>query len=128
MSGTLHVLMVLQAVWILRKGKKRRRLLIEEFFVDYGEQDLEPGEFIEWIEIPVTDPRASFKCYKISKRFDQDISAVCGCFAIDVVDGHVASARIAFGGMAGVPAGAKAGEHGFGCQGSAMEAWAARAH
>ena len=109
-GDTLPALIVLQAVLILRKGQKRRRLLIEEFFVDYGKQDLEPGEFIEWIEIPLTDPRASFKCYKISKRFDQDISAVCGCFAIDVVDGHVASARIAFGGMAGVPARAKAVE------------------
>ena len=84
--------------------------MIEEFFLDYDKQDLDPGEFIECIEIPLPGPRANLKCYKISKRFDQDISAVCGCFAIDIVAGHVESARIAFGGMAGVPARAKAVE------------------
>ena len=109
-GDTLPALIVLQAVLILRKGQKHRRLLIEDFFVDYGKQDIEPGEFIEFIEIPLPGPSGPFKCYKISKRFDQDISAVCGCFAIDVVDGYVASARIAFGGMAGVPARAKAAE------------------
>jgi xanthine dehydrogenase small subunit len=45
----------------------------------------------------------ALRCYKISKRFDQDISAVCGCFNVTVEGGVVTSARIAFGGMAGVP-------------------------
>jgi xanthine dehydrogenase small subunit len=43
------------------------------------------------------------RCYKLSKRFDQDISAVCGCFNITVTDGRVTAARLAFGGMAGTP-------------------------
>ena len=54
-------------------------------------------------------PRAvpSLRVYKLSKRFDQDISAVCGAFNLSVVDGVIASARIAFGGMAGIPKRAK---------------------
>jgi xanthine dehydrogenase small subunit len=85
----------------LRKGSERRSLPIEEFFIDYGKQDRAPGEFVEAISIPRQPDR--LKCYKISKRFDQDISALCGCFNITVTDGLVTDARIAFGGMAGIP-------------------------
>ena len=67
----------------------------------YGKQDRAPGEFVESIFIPKQKDR--LKCYKISKRFDQDISAVCGCFSIGVSDGVVTQAHIAFGGMAGIP-------------------------
>jgi xanthine dehydrogenase small subunit len=85
----------------LRKGCERRSMFLEDFFLDYGKQDRQSGEFVEAISIPrQTD---HLKCYKLSKRFDQDISAVCGCFNISVEDNVVTSARIAFGGMAGIP-------------------------
>ncbi len=74
---------------------------IEDFFLDYGKQDRAKGEFVEAVTIPRQADR--LKCYKMSKRFDQDISAVCGCFSIRVADGKVTDARIAFGGMAGIP-------------------------
>ena len=109
-GDTLPALIVLRAELVLRKLSERRRLAVEKFFLDYGKQDREPGEFLESIEIPLPGPGTTFKSYKVSKRFDQDISAVCGCFAINVVDGHVASVRIAFGGMAAVPARAKVTE------------------
>ncbi len=76
-------------------------LPLEEFFLAYGKQDRRPGEFVEAVTIPRQPDR--LRCYKLSKRFDQDISALCGCFSIHVEDGMVARARIAFGGMAGVP-------------------------
>jgi xanthine dehydrogenase small subunit len=76
-------------------------MALEDFFLDYGKQDRRPGEFVEAISIPRQPDR--LRCYKLSKRFDQDISAVCGCFNIAVADGIVSSARIAFGGMAGIP-------------------------
>ena len=61
--------------------------------------------------MPVDRPRRrSLRCYKISKRFDQDISAVLGCFNLHIESGQVATARIAFGGMAGIPKRAKAVE------------------
>jgi xanthine dehydrogenase small subunit len=94
-------LIALGATLHLRKGDARRDLPIEDFFVDYGKQDRAPGEFVEAVTIPATAP--DLRCYKLSKRFDQDISAVCGCFNITVTDGTVTSARIAFGGMAGTP-------------------------
>jgi xanthine dehydrogenase small subunit len=85
----------------LRRGDARRELALEDFFLDYRKQDRQPGEFVEAVSFP-TD-QAALRCYKISKRFDQDISAVCGCFNVVVQDGTVTAARIAFGGMAGTP-------------------------
>ncbi len=85
----------------LRRGAARRALPLEDFFLDYGKQDRESGEFVEAITVPHQPD--TLRCYKISKRFDQDISAVCGCLAIMVEGGVITSARIAFGGMAGTP-------------------------
>ncbi len=94
-------LIALGATVHLRKGDTRRAILLEEFFIDYGQQDRTPGEFVEAVSFPRQADR--LKAYKLSKRFDQDISAVCGCFNITVADGTVTLARIAFGGMAGTP-------------------------
>ncbi|NVO26718.1 xanthine dehydrogenase small subunit [Donghicola sp. C2-DW-16] len=85
----------------LRQGDTRRTIALEDFFIDYGKQDRQLGEFVEGITLPLGAP--DLKVYKISKRFDQDISALCGAFNITVQEGVVASARIAFGGMAGIP-------------------------
>ncbi len=94
-------LIALAATLHLRKGDARRSLPLEEFFIDYGKQDRAPGEFVEAVSFPRQADR--LKAYKLSKRFDQDISAVCGCFNITVSKGTVTQARIAFGGMAGTP-------------------------
>lgn len=102
-GDTPPALLVLEATLVLRKGDGRRRLPIKEFFIDYGKQDRAPGEFLEAIEIPIPGPAARLGCYKLTKRFDQDISAVCGCFDVRVENGIVAAARIAFGGMAVIP-------------------------
>ncbi len=94
-------LIALGATLHLRQGAERREMPLEEFFLDYGKQDRRPGEFVEAVTIPDSAP--ALRCYKLSKRFDQDISAVCGCFDIAVEDGKIARARIAFGGMAAIP-------------------------
>ncbi|MBS0564316.1 MAG: xanthine dehydrogenase small subunit [Proteobacteria bacterium] len=85
----------------LRRGAERRTIALEDFFLDYKKQDRAPGEFVEALTIPASVP--DLACYKLSKRFDQDISAVCGCFNVTVKGRKIASARIAFGGMAGIP-------------------------
>ena len=85
----------------LRKGNARREIALEDFFFDYGKQDRAKGEFVEAVSIPVQADH--LHVFKISKRFDQDISALCGAFNIRVADGVVQEARIAFGGMAGIP-------------------------
>ena len=102
------VLIALGATLHLRKGDDRRDLDIEDFFLDYGRQDRAPGEFVTGVSVPRGE--VGLRVYKLSKRFDQDISAVCGAFNIHVEDGKVQSARIAFGGMAGIPARARAVE------------------
>ncbi len=94
-------LIALGATLHLRRGNARRDMPLEDFFVAYGQQDRAEGEFVEAVTIP-RQPDA-LRCYKLSKRRDQDISAVCGCFNLTVDQGLVTSARIAFGGMAGTP-------------------------
>ncbi|WP_128514832.1 xanthine dehydrogenase small subunit [Tabrizicola thermarum] len=94
-------LIALGATLHLRRGDEMRSMPLEDFFLDYRKQDRRPGEFVAGVSFPESAP--ALRCYKISKRFDQDISAVCGCFNVTVTDGVVTSARIAFGGMAGVP-------------------------
>ena len=96
-------LIALGARVVLRKGTATRTLPLESFFIDYGRQDRRPGEFIEAIEVPLLDPPERLKCHKVCKRFDQDISAVCGCFNIDIAHGTVRAARICYGGMAATP-------------------------
>ncbi|WP_299778444.1 xanthine dehydrogenase small subunit [uncultured Roseobacter sp.] len=101
-------LIALGATLHLRQGQTRRSLPLEDFFLDYGKQDRNPGEFIEAITIPHQPDR--LRCYKLSKRFDQDISALCACLSITVDSGQVSGARLAFGGMAGIPKRAAAAE------------------
>lgn len=94
-------LIALGATLHLRRGSDRRTLPIEDFFLEYGKQDRREGEFVESVTLPLREDR--LKVYKLSKRFDQDISAVLGAFDIKVADGQIKDARIAFGGMAGIP-------------------------
>ena len=94
-------LIALGATLHLRKGDTRRDISLEDFFIEYRKQDRMPGEFVEGVTFPTDAP--NLRCYKLSKRFDQDISAVCGCFNISLEGGKVTAARIAFGGMAGTP-------------------------
>ncbi len=94
-------LIALGARLTLRLGTERREIKLADFFIDYGKQDRRPGEFVESIFIPKQDDR--LKCYKLTKRFDQDISAVCGCLNVHLDHGKVTCCSIAFGGMAGIP-------------------------
>ena len=94
-------LIALGATLHLRRGDEMRSLPLEAFFLDYRKQDRQPAEFVAGISIPADAP--TLRCYKIAKRFDQDISAVCGCFNLHVEAGKITAARIAFGGMAGIP-------------------------
>jgi len=94
------VLMALGASLLLRQGDRLRRLPLSEFYTGYMTNRLEAGEFLQAIEVPL-DTRASVRAWKISKRFDCDISAVCAGLAIELDEaGSVVAARFAFGGMA----------------------------
>jgi len=101
-------LIALNARLHLRHGDSRRSIPLEDFFIAYGKQDRAPGEFVEAITVPRQPD--NLRCYKLSKRFDQDISAVCGCISLTRDGGSITGARIAFGGMAGTPKRAAAAE------------------
>jgi len=91
------------ATLVLRKGMVRREMPLEAFFLAYGKQDRQPGEFVEAVIVGKPAAGRIFKIAKLSKRFDQDISAVCMGLSVGVEAGQVTDARIAFGGMAATP-------------------------
>jgi xanthine dehydrogenase small subunit len=88
---------------VLRKGATTRMLPLEDFFVAYGRQDREPGEFVLAIEAPLLGPHQHYRAFKVSKRFDEDISAVMLAARIELDGRRIADARIACGGMAATP-------------------------
>jgi xanthine dehydrogenase small subunit len=109
-GDTPPALIALGAALTLQRGEATRTVPLEDFFIAYGKQRREAGEFVRSVRVPTLGPDERFRCYKISKRFDQDISAVMGAFKLRFADGHIAEARIAFGGMAGTPKRAPAAE------------------
>ena len=103
-------LIALGATLVLRRGPEARSLPLEDYFLAYGKQDRRPGEFVEAVVVPPLAEGRLFRTFKLSKRFDQDISAVCGAFSIGLRYGAVSDARVAFGGMAATPRRASACE------------------
>jgi xanthine dehydrogenase small subunit len=104
------MLIALNATLELRRGEHVRILPLEDFFLDYGKQDRQPGEYVRRLLVPKLASGSHFRAYKITKRFDEDISAVLGALCLKVDGGRVSDARVAFGGMAGIPKCAKAVE------------------
>ena len=104
------LLIALDSQLVLRQGNSTRTLPIEAFFLDYKVTALQAGEFIQAIRIPLPSANTLFKAYKISKRLDDDISAVCMALRLTEQDGQP-YVRIAFGGMAAVPKRATQAEH-----------------
>ena len=88
---------------VLRKGSTTRALPLEDFFVAYGKQDRAPGEFVLTVDAPRLAEAQHFRAFKVSKRFDEDISAVMLAARVDLDGGRVVGARIAYGGMAATP-------------------------
>jgi len=102
-GDSMPVLMAIGASLLLRRGQVTREVALDEFYPGYQRTVLMPGEFVERIRVPLPDTKRLVRAYKISKRFDQDISAVCAAFAIELEGGRVKEARIGFGGMAATP-------------------------
>jgi len=104
-------LIALDAKLTLRKGAGRRTIPLEEFFIAYGKQDRQPGEFVEAVHVPVPAVGSHFAIYKVSKRFEEDITATLGSFHLTLdAAGNVETVRIAYGGMAATPKRASAVE------------------
>jgi xanthine dehydrogenase small subunit len=106
-GDSMPVLLALDATLVLRRGERRREVPLEGFYVAYQRTALEAGEFVESVRVPRRDPEAEVRAYKISRRFDQDISAVFVCFFLrragSSPHSSVAAIRIGCGGVAAIP-------------------------
>ncbi len=101
------VLIALGADLVLQRGEQLRSLAVENYFIGYKKTELAKGEFIRSIRLPRAKPGGILKCYKISKRLDDDISALCAVFFVSLKDNGknkvVETIRSGFGGMAAIP-------------------------
>ncbi len=102
-GDTPPCLIALESILKLRGPGGAREIQLEDFFLDYRKTDLAVDEIIESVRVPKLGEGQLFRTYKISKRYDQDISSVIGAFRLTLEDGVVTAARIAFGGMAATP-------------------------
>jgi xanthine dehydrogenase small subunit len=98
----LPLLLSLNAEVVLQDLKKTKTLLLDSFFVSYRKTKIKKGQFIRSIKIPLPEKNI-FKAYKISKRFDDDISSVCAAFNLEIVKNRIENVKIAYGGMAEIP-------------------------
>jgi xanthine dehydrogenase small subunit len=103
-------LLALRASVVLESAAGARTLPLDQFFLGYRKTALGTGEIVAAIRVPALAPDTRFAAYKLSKRFDQDISTVCAAFAVRLMQGKVAEARLGFGGMAAIPQRAAAAE------------------
>ena len=102
-GDSMPALIAIDARVRLRYGQESRELALEDLYLDYMQNALRPGEFVEAVIVPPPRADTQLRCYKLSKRFDQDISAVCAAFALRLDGEQVADVRIALGGMAAIP-------------------------
>jgi xanthine dehydrogenase small subunit len=125
-GDTPPALIVLGAAIELRSAGGARTLPLEKFFIAYGKQDRQPGEFVAAVKVPRLRPNQAFRAFKISKRFDQDISALLGAFCLTLDGSRIEEARIAFGGMAPTPKRAQRAEAALkGADLTSSSSWAA---
>lgn len=95
-------LIALGADIVLRQGARQRRLPLQDFYLDYMKNALQPGEFVEALHLPLPEADERIGAYKVSKRRDSDISAVCAVMSLRLAEGRIAQVRLAFGGMAAI--------------------------
>ena len=101
-GDTLPILLSLNAEIIIQSKVNKKNIPISKFFKGYRKTILKAGEFIYSIKIPIYKKNI-FKAYKISKRFDDDISSVCASFNLEIINKKIKKISIAFGGMAEIP-------------------------
>ncbi len=99
-GDSMPALMVLGATLVLQKGEDEREVDLSSFYHDYQVNDLRPGEFVARIRIPLAGSDVVVGSHKWSKRFDQDISAVCTAYRLERHGNEVADFRMACGGLA----------------------------
>jgi len=109
-GDSMPALLALDTVLVLRHGDSTRELPLNDFYTGYQKTAKKPGEMLERIRIPLPEGNSVLRSYKVSKRFDQDITAVCGAYRLRLEGTRVAEARIAYGGLAATPSRAAGAE------------------
>jgi xanthine dehydrogenase small subunit len=109
-GDSIPAMLALGAELELRCGADVRRVPLENFYLGYMKNALRPGEFVTAVAIPLPADDQILASYKVSKRIDQDISAVCATFCIRAAGEQVLTARLAFGGLAGIASRARHAE------------------
>ena len=109
-GDSMPALIALGSRVTLISPRGERNMMLEDFYLDYQRKDLAEDEVLAWLDVPMPCPGLLFRSYKVSKRFDSDISAVCSGYALQLADGIIQSARLAYGGMAATPRRARAAE------------------
>ncbi|MBE2261468.1 MAG: xanthine dehydrogenase small subunit [Burkholderiaceae bacterium] len=102
-GDTMPCLLALGATLLLRRGDATRTVSLEKFYTGQKKTVLQPGEFIEAIHLPKPKAGGFFRAHKISKRFDQDISATCCAMHYQLKDGKFSDVRLAYNGLAPSP-------------------------
>jgi xanthine dehydrogenase small subunit len=109
-GDSMPLLIALGAQLVLMKQDGHRRVALDRFYTGYRRSVLQADELVAWILVPRPRPAEFLRAYKVSKRFDDDISAVCLAIRLELDDGHVARVGIGAGGVAATPARAAATE------------------
>ena len=109
-GDSMPLLIALGARLVLQHGSDVRRIVIEDFYLGYQKTALQQGEFLRAIEVPLLPAEHAVRAYKVSKRFDDDITITCMVFNLTLDQGRVNDIRIGVGGMAAVPKRAVASE------------------
>jgi xanthine dehydrogenase small subunit len=103
-GDSMPALLALGAEVVLRNDRTTRTLPLDAFYTGYQKTALAAGEFVSALRVPRPAGDLRWRTYKVAKRYDQDISAVCAAFALHVApDRTIRTARVAFGGMAATP-------------------------
>ena len=102
-GDTPPFLLALEAKLVLDNGDKTRTIAIREFFLDYKKTALQPGEWLREVQIPIPSKTRFIRAYKVSKRIEDDISAVCAVFNVELQNNNIVSLNTGFGGVAAIP-------------------------
>jgi len=109
-GDSMPALLALDTALVLRRGDGARELPLNDFYLGYQQTARQPGELLERIRIPLPGANSVLRSYKVSKRFDQDITAVCGAYRVRLTGTRVTEVRIAYGGLAATPSRAAGAE------------------
>lgn len=102
-GDSMPLLLALGASLVLASVRGERRVALEDFYTGYRKNLLAPDEVLAFIDVPLPVAGEQLRVYKVSKRQDDDISAVCLALNLHVQDGRIASARVGAGGVAATP-------------------------